>query len=70
MTDTNFVKFEAGRNDAAIAADLRARLDLAMQPVIAIMEEGKKAGLLINFAIGQDAFGRSVLMPVSISRPL
>lgn len=61
MTDSNVVKLEPGATDAARATVYRAQLDELIKPVLALMDEAKAAGLVINFVIGADVFGRSAL---------
>jgi len=56
--------------DAEIAAELRRRLTEALAPVGLILEDARKAGLYVGFSFQFDAFGRQILAPIQINKPL
>jgi hypothetical protein len=64
------VALETGQSDAEKAQDYRARIRAALDPVVAILNEARRDGLVVGFNIGLNQFGLSVLNQVDISKPL
>jgi hypothetical protein len=66
----NVTTLQPKRADAEIAADIRARLLPALGPALAIMNEGKQAGLIVTFNLMFDQFGHWTIGNLSINKPL
>ena len=56
------VKLVPTRSDAEIAADLRAKIEATMAPVLALMDEANNADLEIQFGTAVDQRRRNVLI--------
>jgi len=69
MTQESNVVF-IGKPAAEKAADYRAKIRAALEPVVAILNESRRDGLVVNFAIGFNQFGQSVVTQLDISKPL
>ena len=59
-----------GKSDREIAANLKDRASKALLAVTAIMDEARRADLVLNFQIGVDGFGRNVVTALTIVKPL
>lgn len=68
MTEPNIVAI--GKPDAEKAADYRARVRAALEPVVGILNDARRDGLVVTFAIGINQFGQSVVTQLDISKPL
>lgn len=61
---------QPGRPDVDVAADLKARMRIALGPVVEVMAEARKAGMMINFTVGTDQLGRVAVTDVNVVKPL
>lgn len=59
------VKME-NRLDRDIAADLKARISEQLEHVAAIMDEARRANMIVQFQFGIDGFGRNVVASLSV----
>jgi hypothetical protein len=57
-------------DDAAVAAIVRAELAPLLSQVAHVMNMARDHGLTVNFNIGMDQWGRRVVGPVDVTRPL
>jgi hypothetical protein len=64
------VSLEPRPNDADLAKQYRERMRLALEPVVALMNEASANGLEIGFQLGRDQYGRHIVMPIGVARPL
>ena len=69
MTD-NVLTLQTGKSDADRAAEYRARIDPLLRQVAAIMEEAKRDGLSISWAIQANSFGTIMHQRTEIVKPL
>ena len=61
---------EPGQSDADKAAAYRNELKPLLDQVCAIFNRGRAEGLIINFSIAGDQYGRSKVMAIDIVKPL
>lgn len=54
------------KTDADRARDIREKLQSALEPVCLVMDEANSAGFMVNFAIGKDWRGLSVIGSLDI----
>lgn len=64
------VEMKSKRSDVDIAADLKNRIRVHLEQAGAIMDEGRSAGLVIQFQFGIDGFGRNVIASLAVVKPL
>lgn len=58
MTDQPALTLTPTRSDLDLAADIRQRTLVALGPLTELMQEAAAAGMLLQFQIGFDQFGR------------
>lgn len=58
------------KTDADLAAAFRAELAPLMDQVCDILNRARKEGLILNFNVAPDQFGRVRVAEVSVVRPL
>lgn len=58
------------KSDAEVAADIKAGAGAMLAPICALMDEARADGLVLNFQIGVDGFGRSRVVDISVVKPL
>jgi len=58
------------RTDAMRAADIRAELSPLFDQVCDVLNRAKRDGLVVNFQMGADAYGRYRLQDLTVVRPL
>lgn len=56
--------------DTAIAAEIRAELRPILEQAAVVMNKARARGLIVNFAIGLDAYGRHAVNSIDVVRPL
>lgn len=59
-----------GRTDRELAEEFRQRLRAALAPAMEIVDDATREGLVVNFVLGRNAFGRCVINDISVTRPL
>lgn len=68
MTSNQVVSLVPGKTDAELAASHKNAAIEALQPILLAMDDGKKDGFVISFAVGQDFSGRHVIATLNISK--
>ena len=63
-------EFKQVETDIAKAERYRNSLRTPLTTVASFINEAQKDGLLINFQIGRDQFGRAYVQDISVVRPL
>ena len=58
------------RSDKDIANELRAELEVALKPVCAICDRAKEYGMLLQFAVGLDYRGLSIIQSIKFIKEL
>lgn len=58
------------KTDEEWAAEIRADLHGPLSAICEVMNKAKATGIVVNFAIGQDQYGRFRPPDISIVRPL
>lgn len=58
------------KSDEQHAADLRERARPVLESLVKIMDDARRLGLQMDFAIARDQFGRPAVQGVSITKPL
>lgn len=64
------VRLVTARPDAEIAADLKERFVPACAAILTLIGEAKRVGMHINFAIGDDLFGRPSVTMLKVVKEL
>jgi hypothetical protein len=59
-----------GKTDIELSAEIRERLKPHLLECCAIMEEARRAGLIVTFNLAPVVCGRYVVKEVGITRPL
>lgn len=63
-------RFLAVRTDADKAKEYRERLRPLLEHAAQVVNEAQRDGLVINFALGRDAYGLLRVQDIQIARPL
>jgi len=58
------------RSEADIAANLKTRMRNALVEVCEIMDEARNAGLVLNFQVGPNGFGKYGVQDITVIKPL
>lgn len=58
MADADVIQLET---EAVRAERFKAEMAIALKPALALIDEAKRHGLLIEFHIGLDAYGRAIV---------
>jgi hypothetical protein len=66
--DDKIAKLVPGKSDAEIAADLKARVILAYDPLLAILDEAVALGFHINIQAGLGGLGKIVITQLQVSK--
>jgi hypothetical protein len=66
----NGLSLVAGPTDTQLAADLKKRTEAALAPVMEIMNEASRHGLVLGWAINRDQFGRNRIEQITVLKPL
>jgi hypothetical protein len=66
----NVTTIVPGLTDAELAADLRRRTEAALAPVMEIMNEASRHGLVLGWGINRDQFGRNRIEQITVFKPL
>jgi hypothetical protein len=64
------LKIAPTKSDKELAADLRMKMEYALNAVCEIMREADQTGLQISFNLGRDQYGRQAITALNIVRPL
>lgn len=67
MNDPVF-KIAPGKTDVELAADLKARCEQAMSPVIEVINAAAAHGLELNFQIGRDHAKRAIISSITVHK--
>ena len=59
-----------GPTDTELAADFKKRTEAALAPVIEIMNEASRHGLVLGWGINRDQFGRNRIEQITVLKPL
>lgn len=68
MSDS--VKLVTGPTDVERASDLKARSSKPLEELCRIMDDARKDGLVLNFNIATDNFGRHTVGSLTVVKPL
>lgn len=68
--DSEPLSLVPGKTDADLAAEYRKRFAEAIKPVLALVDEASRQGLLLGFEFRRDAFGSCKCPEIQVSRPL
>jgi hypothetical protein len=66
----NVTSIDVGPTDADRATDLKRRAEAALAPVVEIMNEAARHGLVLGWAINRDQFGRNRIEQITVLKPL
>lgn len=66
--DTAPVRLVTNTPDAERAAQIRANVIKALEPVLAELDDAKKDGFTVQFTLGADALGRNVIQALRLSK--
>ena len=58
------------KSDKDLADEYRQRLREAFRPILDIMDEASKNGLLVGFNIARDPFGKAIIQEIQVNKPL
>lgn len=64
------VNLNPQKTDQEIAADLKERINAKLRELCAILDEASQHRMRIEFALAPDAFGRSSVQRLDITKPL
>lgn len=64
----NFIP--SGPTDAQLAEEYRERMNKALFEVLNIINEARRQGIVINFQLGEDGFGRQAVGALHILKKL
>lgn len=67
---TDVARLVPTKSDAELAAEYRARMEVPLKEICAILNEAKSAGLIIGYTTSVDQFGRYVPQNLTVVRPL
>lgn len=56
------------KGDKEIAEDLRKKLYDALQPIVGLIAEADQNGFEVGFAFGKDAFGKTAIQQIHLSK--
>lgn len=70
MTEPVHLNPVPGKSDAEKAAAYRERLRPLLQQVADVITEARREGLIVNFNIAPDEFGRAQVGNIGVTRPL
>lgn len=66
----NVQVLETRKTDADLAIELRAEMRPHLDELCKIITRASQMGLMVNFAIGKDQFGRTICPEIAVVRPL
>ena len=64
------VPFVPLKSDIAVANELRAKFELALGSLCALCDEAKVKGLTVNFGVGPDYRGVTIITQLKFSKEL
>ena len=68
MNENNVASIVPTKPDKELAEEFKQRTIEALRPLMAILDEATKHGFHVNFNLGEDMIGRSVVQNISITK--